>query len=69
MNDETMKIMMDSQRMSNQLVFKDTDFPNELYSLEQYPKSSKVKLSRKTSNDLVHVEILMIFFKESFSEG
>ena len=42
MNDETMKIMMDSQRMSNQLVFKDTDFSNELYRLEQYPKSSKV---------------------------
>ncbi len=36
-----MKTLIDSERMSNQIIFKDTDFPNELNSLEHYPRSSK----------------------------
>ena len=38
---DTMKTLIDSQRMSNQIIFKDTDFPNELNSLEHYTRSSK----------------------------
>ena len=38
---DTMKTLIDSERMSNQIIFKDTDFPNELNSLEHYPRSSK----------------------------
>ena len=30
---DTMKTLIDSQRMSNQIIFKDTDFPNELNNL------------------------------------
>ena len=35
------KTLIDSERMSNQMIFKVTDFPNELNSLEHYPRSSK----------------------------
>ena len=38
---DTMKTLIDSQMISNQIIFKDTDFPNELNSLEHYPRSSK----------------------------
>ena len=35
------KTLIDSERMSNQIIFKDTDFSNELNSREHYPRSSK----------------------------
>ena len=35
------KTLIDSERMSDQMFFKVTDFPNELNSLEYYPRSSK----------------------------
>ena len=38
---DTMKTLIDSQKMSNQIIFKDTDFSNEHNSLEHYPRSSK----------------------------
>ena len=41
---DTMKTFIDSQRISNQIIFKVTDFPNELNSLEHYPRSSKKTL-------------------------
>ena len=38
------KTLIDSERMSDQMFFKVTDFPNELNSLEHYPRSSKKTL-------------------------